>query len=259
MVFYNIILDIFFVPFFLLLMTASLFNARLRKTFFRRIGLYRVRSFSQRPVWFHCSSLGEFNAIKNMVLELKNHGYEIFVSLLTDTGFESAEKFLGQGHVCVLPLDFHFLIKPLVRKVNACLLVIEETEIWPNLITQSAKASIPIIYTNAIISQKSYSFYSCLSMIFKPVLGLISLFFVQNQKTGAYLRELGVKQKKIRYEGNIKFDLRIRQKLTPSLLKQRLGLSHTLVFTAGSTRPGEEELLLGAFQSLKGKFKSLKL
>ncbi len=256
---YNILLNLMFFPVIVGLFLFSVFNIRLRRTILSRFGFFKLKSFKEQPVWFHCSSLGEFNAIKNVLIILKKHYKNIFITTLTDTGFTAAENFLGSGNVNILPLDFNFLIKRFIKKLNPRLLVIEETEVWPNLIYQAGKCNLPVIYTNCIISGKSFKFYNGLNFIFKQVLKNINVFFIQNKTTSRYLKKLKVPDEKINYIGNIKFDIKIPKNKNIKNIKQKFYLTGKLVITAGSTRENEEKILLNVYKKLKIKYKNLKL
>ncbi|MBU1076267.1 MAG: glycosyltransferase [Spirochaetes bacterium] len=219
-----------------------------------------MKRFKRKPVWFHCSSLGEFNAVKNIVSLLKSRYNEIFITTLTDTGLKAASEFLGKENVTILPLDFNFLIRNFIKKLDPKVLVIEETEVWPNLIFQAGKGNIPVIYTNCIISPKSFALYNTFRSIFRRVLEQIHIFFIQNKRTGDFLKRLGVSSGKIRYVGNIKFDLKLILNQSPNSIKNDLHLDKKAkILTAGSTRKGEERILLKAFLKLKEKYGNLKL
>ncbi len=255
---YNLILNFLSPLIMLLLLILSIFNKRLRRTFFQRF-FFKTRSRENPPIWFHASSLGEFNAIKNVINLVKNSYDSVIITTLTDTGYEAAIKTFGKDNVYILPLDFNFLIKLFIRKINPILLVIEETELWPNLIFYSAKNNIPIIYTNTIINEKSFNAYKRFSFIFKNILNKINIFFVQNNETEIYLRYFQIPSEKIKYAGNIKFDINIK-KTYPGKIKKNLYFSNNnIIITAGSTRDGEEEFLLEAYKKLKDLNKKVKL
>jgi len=257
MLLYNIILNILFLPFILIFLIISVLNRRLRKTILCRIGFSKIKSREKRTVWFHCSSLGEFNAIKNLIYNLQKEYKEIFVTTLTDTGFEAAQKLLGKQNVSILPLDFNFLIKKAIKKINPLFLVIEETEIWPNLIWQSYKLNVPVIYTNCIISKKSFFYYRALGFIFKTVLNKIDVFFIQNKETGQFLNRLGIASGKIKSIGNIKFDIKLKK--DPIKIRKQLNIKDRIIITAGSTRSGEERILLNIYRELRVVYKKLLL
>lgn len=256
---YNFLLNLFFPLFALLFALASVFHPRLRKNFFQRFGFLFIKKGVQRPVWFHCSSLGELNAVRNIVSGiLKVHG-EVYVTLLTDTGLESAEKMLGSSRCSLLPLDFSFLIRGFIRKLDPLLLVIEETELWPNLICQTGKAGVPVLYTNCIITDRSFRVYRLFPSLFRRILRTISFFFVQNPMTRKHLLALGADKKRIRYTGNIKFDLSLPAAHEAAVFRKKISWGNKPVLAAGSTREGEEALLLDIFLKLKKKFKSAKM
>ncbi|MBN1897506.1 MAG: 3-deoxy-D-manno-octulosonic acid transferase [Spirochaetes bacterium] len=251
--FYNFVLLIFFIPFVLVYAILSLFNKRLRDTFPARLGFSSFPFSLNNPVWFHCSSLGEVKAIESLVLQLKKRYPAIFISTLTETGLQKA-KDLVQDNCSIIPFDINFLTRRFIKKLKPRLLVIEETEIWPNLIHQADAFGIPVIYINALISKKSSRFYNHFNFLFSPVLNRINTFFIQNEETSRHLRSLRVPSRKIKFIGITKFDLTFQVSKAVSVFS-----SPSSIITCGSTREGEEQILINVFQKLKKRFPSLKI
>ncbi len=255
---YNLFLNLLFFPIILVLSISSLFYYRLRITLFQRIFIKNIY-FEKQPIWFHCSSLGEFNAVKNIILRLRQIYPYIFVTTLTNTGYTAAVSQLGKINVAILPLDFNFFIKKFIKKLNPKLLIIEETELWPNLVYQTYKKNIPILYTNAIMSEKSFRFYKRFNYIFRRLLESIYIFFVQNKETEKFLQYFKVNKNRIKYVGNIKFDMDLNYKIDVGSIKEKYHLNKKLIITCGSIRESEEEIFISAYRVLKEKFKNLKL
>ena len=149
------------------------------------------------------------------------------------------------------------MIKKFIKKLNPLVLIIEETEIWPNLIYQNFKLKIPVIYTNCIISEKSYKFYNLLPFIFRKILKKINIFFIQNKDTEKYLIDFGINKGKIKYIGNIKFDIKINLNKNAQKIKKRLYIDNRFIITGGSTRKGEEKILINVYNNLKMDYNKL--
>ncbi len=258
MLIYNVFLYVFFIPLSVILVFISIFNSRIRKTLKYRFFI-NIKKSDEKRVWFHCSSLGEFNAIKNVILKVEKKIPNIFITVLTDTGYEAAVKLFGKERVAILPLDLKFLIKRLIKRINPAILIIEETELWPNMIYQANKQDIPIIYANAIISDRSFKSYKKFAFIFAKVIKSIELFFVQNKTTAEYLKYFGIREERIKYIGNVKFDIKLDFDKDPEELKKIYYLEENKILTCGSIREGEEEILIKAFGVIKKKLSNIKL
>ena len=252
MFFYNLFLNILFLPFLIIFILVAILNKRLSFNFFQRISFIKNKP-EGKVIWFHCSSFGEVNAIKSVIEKLKKRKKKIYITTLTDTGFLNAKKIVGDN-CSIIPFDFNFLIKRFIKKIKPEILIIEETEIWPNLIWQTSKFKIPIIYINALITEKSYKAYKLLKFIFSKVLKRIEIFFVQNQETEFYLKKLGVDKNKIKYIGVTKFDIKI-----PKINKLKIFKADSKIIVAGSTHHNEEKILIETFKKLKNEFPNLKL
>jgi len=185
-------------------------------------------------------------------------GKNILISTVTPTGNKIAKGIAGQSDgVIYLPLDFSFIVRPVVNRINPCFFVLAETEIWPNLIDALYKRRIPIAVVNARISDRSFRGYSLIKFFLKPILNRINAFCAQTAVDAARLIKLGVPENKIEVTGNMKFDLR------PHVLSFdhiNLGLSEKeQLLVCGSTHPGEEEIILRVYKKLLGEFGSLRL
>lgn len=211
-----------------------------------------------RPIWIHAVSVGEAMAVKGLLEELRlNYPEKKFViSTVTVTGNKIASGLAKEGDfVTYLPLDFSFIVKSVVNRINPAVFIITETEIWPNLIATLYKRDIPIILVNGRISDKSFRGYSCVKFLLKPVLKKISLFCVQTDCDAQRFMRLGVRKDKIRVTGNMKFDAAFGALHKPELLQ----LVKEKVFVAGSTHDKEEEMVLDVYGKLRADFPGLRL
>jgi len=199
----------------------------------------------------HAASMGEVNAASVLIRELGKHHAEFPLCLtsLTPTGSDRVRTLFTDTvfHVYA-PLDLPGAVKRFFERVQPRLLIIMETEIWPNLYHEAASRNIPILIANARISENSVGGYKRFRKITTAALNQVSRIAAQSSKDAARLIEIGADEARLAVTGNLKFDVR----LPPSLIEQgdsiRLAWgTDRLVLLAGSTHEGDEGPLLEAF------------
>lgn len=204
-------------------------------------------------------------AVRSLIAELRKifPDKRFVLSTVTATGNKIVQSIAKEGDfITYLPLDFSFIVKKVMDKINPSLFIIAETEIWPNLISYLYKKNIPIVTVNGRISDASFKGYSSIRFLLKPVLNKISLFCVQGNRDAERLKSLGVTQGKVRITGNMKFDnVDYNYQIKDSQnLKLKLGMSaQEKLLVAGSTHPGEEEIILSIYKDLIAELQGLKL
>ncbi|HZY61529.1 MAG TPA: 3-deoxy-D-manno-octulosonic acid transferase [Edaphobacter sp.] len=197
-------------------------------------------------VWIHAVSVGEVMAAARLVRDLQEAWPEslIVVSTTTATGQRLARQRLPEVSVFYLPLDFAFAVRRYLRALQPKMLVLMESELWPNLIVQCAKAGIPVAVVNARVSDRSFPRYMRLQRLWRPLLGKISLFLAQSGETATRLEQIGAPAERIKATGNLKYDLREgRASTLVAMLREQLP-ADACVVVCGSTLEGEEKLLL---------------
>ncbi|MCX5712266.1 MAG: 3-deoxy-D-manno-octulosonic acid transferase, partial [Candidatus Omnitrophica bacterium] len=213
-----------------------------------------------RPIWVHAVSVGEAMSIRELVAELRQEfpALRFVVSTVTPTGNNIAKSFARQqDFVTYLPFDLSFIVNKVIRRINPKVFIIVETELWPNLIRCFFKNKIPIVVVNCRISDSSFGGYKAFKFIFKPLLKKISLFCCQSKQDALRLEMIGADKNKIRVTGNMKFDLKVANtSFGGSILK--LGDNEELL-VAGSTHPGEEEIILRIYKDLRKAHPELRL
>jgi 3-deoxy-D-manno-octulosonic-acid transferase len=232
--------------------------------FLARLGFLPKEIHFDRPIWIHAVSVGEVNAISALLEELRRiyPDKKIVISTVTATGNKMAKAIAqDKDFVTYLPLDLSFAVRSAIGRINPCLFIIAETEIWPNLIIYLHRKKIPVITVNGRISDRSFKGYLSLKLLLKPILEKVSLFCMQTQLDAERLRRLGVKPERIQITGNMKFDSPMDlEKKDRVDYRMKLGLeSDEKLLVAGSTHPGEEEILLGVYRELLREFPRLKL
>jgi 3-deoxy-D-manno-octulosonic-acid transferase len=156
--------------------------------------------------------------------------------------------------ILFFPIDHPFIIQRAIKKITPSLLLIAETEIWPNLLRSCKKRGIPIILFNGRISQKSFRRYYLFRFLFRECLKNISLFLMQTEEDRTRIIKIGAPSERTRVVGNIKFDQPFPSHLQDSVIEltQSIGLQgKESILIAGSTHSGEEEILLKLFKNLR--------
>ena len=211
---------------------------------------------SNRPlIWLHAVSVGETIASAPLVKAIKHElpEYDILVTNMTPTGRLQAEQSLGDDVIhAFVPYDYTTAVKRFLRRVKPQLLIIMETELWPNIIHYTTKAKIPIILANARLSKKSANAYQWIRFFVKAMLKNIDKIAVQSQADAERFLNLGANEKQIEVTGNIKFDCETPDNLIKEgkLLRSSWNNDRP-VWIAASTHEGEEEKILKAHQLVK--------
>jgi 3-deoxy-D-manno-octulosonic-acid transferase len=234
-------------------------HGKYRKGLAERLG--RVASRLQLPgvkppiIWVHAVSVGEVLAIGGLVEELRRRfpGHRIFVSTTTDTGQALARQRFGESNVFYFPMDFAFAIRPYLRSLRPRLVVIAETEFWPNFLRMAHASSARIAVVNARISDRSWPSYRRFRQLLRRVLANVDLFLAQTQEDASRLQDIGAIPERVRVTGNLKFDIAVPAPpaIVESLRKSIAASGAGPVLVCGSTVDGEEPLLLKAYENLR--------
>ena len=209
------------------------------------------------PIWVHAVSVGEVMAALPLLKRLREKypSKNIILSTITDTGQKVARERVPEGTgVVYLPFDITPVITAVIKKVKPEILIIIETELWPNLIRSFRKNGIPVILLNGRISENSFRGYKRISFFMKRVLSHIDFFGMQGEEYAERIRSLGVNTGKVMNTGNFKFD-----SSPPSQIPVWTEKIKGPVITAGSTHEGEEEFITSVYHELKKDFPDLNL
>ncbi len=211
---------------------------------------------TEPAIWIHAVSVGEVLAISRLVTDLRALYPErsVFVSTTTATGQQLARQRFGEDTAFYMPLDFGFAIRPYMNALRPGLLVLAETEFWPNLMHDAAARRIKTAVVNARISDRSFPRYRRFRWFFSRVLSGVTLFLAQTKTDGERLAAIGAPAERVHVSGNLKFD--IRQAGESSLVRDlRAAIPQGApVVVCGSTTEGEEELVLSAFEQVQREF-----
>lgn len=202
----------------------------------------------------HAVSVGETIAAVPLIQALKQQypHLPITVTTMTPTGSERVKSLLKDSvnHV-YLPYDLPCALRRFLNTVQPKLVIIMETELWPNFINQCYKRHIPLIVANARLSERSAKRYSKLGSAISHLLRKISVVAAQNQQDGERFIQLGLPADHLAITGSIKFDIDLTAKQHQRIaeLKQQWQLNRP-VLIAASTHTGEDEIILSAFKRL---------
>ena len=223
------------------------------KNFTNRLGFYKIKSY-QNTIWFHAVSLGEVISSQKIVKKLLKDN-KVILSVSTPTGLREAKKIYGQNLLVVYaPWDFSIFVKSFLNKFRPKALILFETEIWPSMIHACWKNNIPVILSNARLSESSYKKYEFISVFIDSTLNKLSLILVQSHEHASRFKALGINNDIIFKVGSTKFDLESDNKFETS----DINLCHDFILAA-STHKGEDELIISSYIQLKEEFKDLKL
>lgn len=216
-----------------------------------------LTSASQEFIWIHAVSVGEVNTSIALIRRINTEypDFKILLSTITDTGQKVASEKAPEGtQVIYLPFDIAVILRRTLSKITPKLFVVMETELWPNLLRVMAEKSIPVLVLNGRISQNSVKGYQKISLFMKRVLSYVRFFGMQSETDANRLKLIGAEAGKVAVLGNFKFDMHMPAQI-PAWAEGIKGP----VLVAGSTHPGEEQIILSAYRENLDKFPELKL
>lgn len=231
------------------------FHKKYRNSLKQRLGIGfpEIEKGNKKLIWVHAVSMGEAKAVAALARELKKRSDNdaiLLFSTVTETGLAEGEKELPEADYHVfLPLDFSWIIRPIIRRVRPDQVIVCETDYWYNFLSSSQNAGARLSVVNGKISERSMHRLLKFPKFTKRLFCLIDKFCVQSHHYRERFLKLGIPEEKIAITGNIKFDNSF-PKLTEEELvewKSKFGIrpeDHVLV--AGSTHDPEERIILDA-------------
>lgn len=237
---------------------------KFRAGFVQKMGAYRLNLKKRPTIWVHAVSVGEINAIEALVKTIRQEWPDknIVISTVTRTGQAVANTKLQNiaDAIVYFPYDFVWAINSAIKAINPSMVIIAETEIWPNFANLLAKKKIPLLIANGRISPSSYNGYKKMKPFFEQVLSKYTLILMQTKGDAQRIIDIGAPHEKTQVMGNLKFD--ITKDLSDeqiTILKNEFKSHNTKVLIAGSTHKGEDEIVLAVFNKIKKKQPELKL
>ncbi|MBT6594270.1 MAG: 3-deoxy-D-manno-octulosonic acid transferase [Porticoccaceae bacterium] len=236
-----------------------------RKRWLQRFGFFTPPELNKDTIWLHAVSVGETLAAVPLVkaLQTKYPDHRLLITCMTPTGSERITAAFGDSvDHSYAPYDTPDAVARFLRRVQPKMLIIMETELWPNTVAGCYKRQIPVILANGRLSEKSARGYGRVPGLSAPMLGQLTAVAAQHGDDGARFTELGLSAKNLYITGNIKFDLDLSAEVRQSaeaLRQQWSGTTQRPILLAASTHRGEDEIILQAFGLIKQSVDNLLL
>ena len=274
-IFYNLLIGVAILigmPFLTVLLT----HKKRRTTFVHRLGFTTRRQLGLtcpmllkkrvKPIWVHALSLGEVLSSEPIINQMRfalPH-IPIVFSSSTMTGYSVARNKFSEkvASVIYFPYDLPFSVINALRLINPRIMVMVETDIWPNFLYVLKKKTIPMLLVNTRLSDRSFRNYRKAGGLTRWIFSMIDRFGVQSSQDASRFQNLGIPAERITLTGNAKFDQCDTSEDLESAkrIRQDLGLSdNALVIIAGSTHSGEEGMLCDAFLKIRNSYPQLKM
>ncbi|ATD07658.1 lipid IV(A) 3-deoxy-D-manno-octulosonic acid transferase [Pseudoalteromonas piscicida] len=227
-------------------------NPDYRTHFTERLG-FNLNKLPPHAVVIHCASVGEVLAATPLIKSVlkEQAATPIIVTCNTPTGREEITKAFHsnvQVHVCYLPIDFAFSVRTFFTTLKPKLLIVMETELWPNLFYYAKQNQCKTLVVNARLSEKSYQGYKKHAWLTKGLMSNIDLLAAHNEEDGERFIKLGLVQSKLHITGSIKFDISITEEEIAKARQFQENYPERVIWLAGSTHPKEHEQVIAAHQ-----------
>lgn len=219
----------------------------LRQNWQHRLGC--LDKMNEPVIWVHAVSVGETIAAAPLIRRVlaQNLGARILITAMTDTGLAQARKMFGDKiSYAYAPYDTPGSVRRFLNNVKPRILVVMETEIWPNIIGQCHKQSVPVFLINARLSERSARGYERVRGLARPIMQKITWIAAQAEKDAERFRRIGVTPASVEVTGSVKFDVDITDAVRNAAQQCRRELGARPVWVAGSTHSGEDDQLLDA-------------
>ncbi|MCD4688561.1 MAG: 3-deoxy-D-manno-octulosonic acid transferase [Desulfuromonadaceae bacterium] len=256
---YNILLLLLALPVLAGHLLHGLLRGRRRQGVRERFGCFaheRLAPLSgKKTVWVHAVSVGETQAAAPLIKALKSRypDWAVVLTNVTETGHRVA-KGISEVDLCLyFPYDFSWTVRRVFAQLKPALVVVVETEIWPNFMRVAHRSGVPSVLVNGRISDRSFPRYRRLSFFIKPVLRQFSIFCMQSDVDAQRIEAMGAPADRIEVTRNLKFDMQTgglnEQNSAP--IRRKYGIpACSKVLVAGSTHIGEEEQVLDVYRRL---------
>lgn len=222
-----------------------------------KLGFLKSPDLGEKVIMLHGVSVGEIIALENLTKKIKETfpDYKIVITTGTKTGQDIAHKKYAEiaDFITYFPFDIPFAVNSFLNKVRPSVVLIAETELWPNFAYYCKKKNIPLFVINGRISDSTFNAYKRLKFFFKHILSNYTGLFTQSIEDRDKLIAIGANPQTTEFMGNLKFDIK---KLDVSIA---IGKGENKLIIAGSTHKGEDEIVLEAFKNVKQKVSNAKL
>jgi 3-deoxy-D-manno-octulosonic-acid transferase len=225
----------------------------------QRLGAIPKLDSSTSPlIWLHCVSVGETEAARPLVRALRDRlpAHRLVVSTTTVTGQAVARQAFAQDAAAIIyfPIDWAWTIRRVLKALQPTAVLIMETELWPNLLRECRRHSIPVALINGRISPISFRRYHKIRSFMRKILANLSVALMQSAEDAQRISELGLPLERIRSVGNIKFDsapLPTTDRIASELRRRYAFDSEQPVIVAASTHSPEETIAIESFKAVR--------
>jgi 3-deoxy-D-manno-octulosonic-acid transferase len=205
----------------------------------------------KQAIWFHAASVGEVSTIAPVVAEVRKvrPGVPLVVTTMTPGGARRASALLSNVEIALVPFDFLPAMRKFVSALEPACLVIGETEIWPNLVSEAKRQGAYVVMVNGRISSRSHARYRLVKVLIGSVLRDFDLLLMRTDVDAQRILNLGAPAERVEVAGNTKYDILSAplDDVSKSRVREALGIDRSSkVVTFGSAREGECEIVLGA-------------
>lgn len=231
---------------------------RYRTGWSQRLGTISRRLPQNKCIWIHAVSVGEVNAAKTLIEQLKESfsDYEIVISSTTDTGLARATEIYGNClSVFYFPFDMSCIMQRAFKRIQPSICLLMELEIWPNLTRIAAEQNIPVVVVNGRLSDKSFPRYKLIKPAVKSMFNKVTLVLAQTAEYADRFIALGCPNEKVIVTSSLKYDTAPTSESIEGadVLAGQLNIGKEQWWIAGGTGPGEEKIVLEVFAKLKKK------
>ncbi len=227
-----------------------------RKRWAERLGFYSKEL--NQCIWIHTVSLGETIAATPLIKALKEKypGEKILITNMTPTGSARVKAVFGDSvYNTYIPYDLPDALSRFFKKIKPRILIVMETELWPNLFHACQKRQIPIVVTNARLSEKSAKGYRKIASLTRELFSAITVLSAQAEADADRFIALGMPKERVKVTGSLKFDLELPNDLPEKSIELRNTLGNDrLIWIAASTHPTEDEMMLAAHHLVRQAF-----
>lgn len=219
----------------------------------------RVPRSASPPIWVHACSVGELSVARPLIaaMRARHTGVPVVLTVSTVDAWKMAAEDSAGASPAWFPVDQPQVVSHFMERLGPRMLVLVETEIWPNVLREAARRRIPVIVANARLSDKHFGRYRRHASFFRDVFARIDIAAAQHQTYADRFTSLGVDPGHVRITGNIKFDNVVTgvEAARKSKLRAECGLeTRDPVIVFGSTRPGDEALAASCWRVWRNQF-----
>jgi 3-deoxy-D-manno-octulosonic-acid transferase len=236
-------------------------NKKYLSNFYERLGrLPEALGDRERPaIWLHAVSVGEALAARPLISALRTRfpEYRLIVSTTTATGQAVARSRIAEADgFCYFPFDWRFSVRRALDRIRPQVVVLMESELWPNFLRECERREIPVLVANGRISDRSFKRSQHFSFLMRRMYARVTRFAMQSATDAERAIALGAPAERVSVSGNIKYDLgeaaeAAELEEAARRLEETFALDRAPLIIAGSTSDGEEEILLAAFGELR--------